>query len=134
MSTAEHASVSLRARHPSMSPTEISELLGLEPARSWRSGDPRTTPLGHLQGGTRAESYWTREVGARGSVEETLDEALALLSSHRAALEKLREAGCTVELFVGWFPAGSGGFTLQDDVLRRLTDLGLDLSLSVYPK
>jgi hypothetical protein len=51
--------ISLRFEHPEITPEAISEGLGLLPnVRSWKVGDPRTTPKGDPLTGVYRSTYW----------------------------------------------------------------------------
>ncbi len=45
---AYHYRISLRVFHPSISPQEVTRLIGIEPQRAWQAGTPRRTPAGRL--------------------------------------------------------------------------------------
>jgi hypothetical protein len=50
--------LSLRIRHPSLDPAEISRELRLEPEHSFRAGEPRHSRSGLGSTGVHAETYW----------------------------------------------------------------------------
>ena len=57
----EHArpfELTLRIRHPSIDPDEISRELQLEPEHSFRAGEPRESSSGIAAAAVHAESYW----------------------------------------------------------------------------
>jgi hypothetical protein len=129
----ERASVSLRVRHPSKSPSEVTEALQLDPQYSWQAGDRRLTPAGALLSGRHTRSYWSRVVGNGETVEETLTNALDVLQSRKSSLQALLAAGHSVELYVGWFATSGAASILTSDMLKELSTLGIDLALAVYP-
>jgi len=49
--------ISLRIRHPSIDPTEISEALGLEPRHSFKAGEVREASSGG-SAGRHGQTYW----------------------------------------------------------------------------
>lgn len=55
-------SVSLRIRHPSCDPDDITKELGLTPDHSWARGEPRRSEGGLQLGGVRHDSYWVANV------------------------------------------------------------------------
>jgi Domain of unknown function (DUF4279) len=52
--------ISLRVTHPSLDPAEITSALQLTPSRTWRAGEPRTTPKGTPLQGVYSNTFWTR--------------------------------------------------------------------------
>ena len=137
--------ISLRVRHPSIDPAEITKALGKEPTRAWQTGRPRTTSKGDLRAETYRETYWTsklREGGLvlddRSSEGEDLAQAIEAmlldLAGHKQFFQELRAGGGQVEFFVGWFFDGNIGEVFRHDLLGRLADLKIDLSLDVYTR
>jgi len=126
---------SLRLRHPTMDPKDISSALGMKPHFQWMAGKGRTTPKGDPLEGVNAVTYWCSE-GIEG---EGFDLA-GSLSSHLLALEARRPffadfvlTGGSIDYFVAWFTDGlNTGATLPWQLLKRLSDLRIDLDLDVY--
>jgi hypothetical protein len=54
------------------------------------------------------------------------------LAPHCHFLHGFRSQGGTIELFVGWFLDGPSGDVFDCDLLARLADLKIDLSLDIY--
>ena len=50
--------LSLRIKHPSMDPADISKELGIEPEHSFRAGQPRHSKSGVAPATVHTESYW----------------------------------------------------------------------------
>jgi hypothetical protein len=129
--------ISLRVRHPSLDPAEITSALGLNPSRSWRAGEVRTTPKGNPLEGRYSDSYWVVQLGNGRWPDKTLaaviNERLDQLARHQALFQRIRAEGGMVEFFVGWFVEGNSGDVFACDLLARMADLKIDLSLDVYP-
>ena len=51
--------VTLRARHPTVDPAILTKTLKLDPAHSWKAGDPRLSQTGAPLGGQHRDSYWS---------------------------------------------------------------------------
>jgi hypothetical protein len=85
--------------------------------------------------GVNADSYISLKLypTQRVWLSEALNECLSVLEPHRAHLNELRSNGVSLELFVGWFLDRSGGDSLQPEIMQRLADLGISVSLDVYP-
>ena len=129
--------ISLRLRHPSLDPAEITSALQRDPFRSWPAGEPRTTPRGTPLEGRNRDSYWTANAieggwpdkGLAVAIRELLDQ----LVPHKDFLDRIRSEGGNVALFVGWFLEGQCGDELDCDLLARMADLKINLSLNLYP-
>jgi hypothetical protein len=124
--------------HPSFDPRKITSTLNLVPSRSWRAGEPRSTPKGDPLDGVYQESYWTSGSIIKGKwpkvdLTTAIDKLLDRLTSHRKFFHRLRSDGGRVEFFVGWYFRGNGGDVFCYDLLARMADLKIDLSLDVYP-
>jgi len=131
-----HFRIALRFRHPSIDPEKITEALGIEPKRAWKAGEPRRTPAGTPLKGFNRETYWVADIAAgRWPLElnEAIHESLRRLVRHRSFLHQVRAEGGTVEFFVGWFFENQSGDVLSHQCLALAGDLGVDLSLDVYP-
>src|SRR5262249_16057087 len=129
--------ISLRFRHPTADPADITLTLGINPSRSWRVGEPRSTPKGTPLEGKWPDSCWAAVLAAgqwppRGLVDPLRD-LLDQLEAHKHFFPQIRSEGGKVELFVGWFFDGQNGDVFTHDLLYRMADLKIDLSLDVYP-
>jgi hypothetical protein len=60
-------------------------------------------------------------------------ELLDQLAPHGSFFHRVRAEGGQVELFIGWFLDGHTGDLFTLDLLGRLADLKIDLSLCLYP-
>jgi hypothetical protein len=56
--SAEHFQLSLRIRHPSMDPAELSQAFKIQPEHCFRAGDRRESSMGRASAPVHAESYW----------------------------------------------------------------------------
>ena len=130
-----HFCISLRVRHPSIAPEEITEAFGIEPKRSWRVGDARQTPKGTPLTGFNRDTYWTAEITAGRwplEVNGAIYNVLERLVRHRSFLHRIRAEAGAVELFVGWFFENQSGDLLRHQCLALAGDLKIDLSLDIY--
>jgi hypothetical protein len=128
--------ISLRFRHPSMAPEQITEAMGIEPWRSWKAGEPRQTPKGTPLAGVNRETYWTAEIVAGrwpSDLNEAIHDTLKGFVRYRSFLHEIRAEGGSVELFIGWFFDNQSGDVLTHQCLALAGDLQIDLSLDVYP-
>jgi hypothetical protein len=129
--------ISLRVRHPSIDPREITCVLRLAPSREWRAGEPRTSPRDQPLGGVWPETYWTARAmegeWPGKDLSTAIAELLDRLELNRGFLAKVRSEGGTVEFFVGWFFDGNSGDVFECGLLARMADLKINFSLDVYP-
>ena len=129
--------ISLRFRHPTADPADITLTLGINPSRSWRVGEPRCTPKGTPLEGTWPDTYWTAILTEgqwpQEGLADTLGGLLDQIAAHKRFFHQIRSEGGRIELFVGWFFDGQSGDVFTHDLLSRMVDLKIDLSLDVYP-
>lgn len=134
--------LSLRVRHPSMDPAEISRELHIEAEFSFKAGEERGRRSAASKASSHAESYWLAPLDAsfweaRTSVSlqpytvdfGTLDHALVrcayLLRRHATFLRRVKAEGGDVSLLVAVSPQAVSGFTLTPQCAGALHALGL---------
>jgi hypothetical protein len=128
--------VSLRIWHPCIDPQIITAALRIPPSRSWKAGEPRTTPKGNPLKGNNKDTYWSAEM-CRGDdppykLVAEIDRLLDKLAVHGDFLRQIRAEGGGSEFFVGWFLRSMAGATFSQPVLTKMTELGIDLALDTY--
>ncbi len=126
--------VSLRLEHPSIDPEQISEKLSMPPDISWKAGSRRISPKGKPLEGVYEKTYWScaLEHPAGLGLADFLANFTAGLATHKPFFKWIRTGGGRSEYFVGWFSNGNSGEMLSFDLLGKLSDLCIDLSLDVY--
>jgi hypothetical protein len=67
------------------------------------------------------------------SLPSAVADLLDQLAAHTSFFHQVRGEGGRVELFIGWFLDGHTGELFTPDLLGRLADLKIDLSLCLYP-
>jgi hypothetical protein len=132
--------MSLRIRHPSVEPAEITRILGIDPQHTWRAGDARRDPGGGMLEGSYRESYWMcrlmaePELASTGiGVESEVTRTLAQLRKSFEFLEALKAQGGEVELIVSIFAREDFRIELSPDSLAQLGRLGVTIALEVKP-
>jgi hypothetical protein len=127
--------VSLSITHPSMDPGAISSALALMPSQQTKVGSSRVTPGGVSLKGTYLFSSWGHRFDVRDAsdLSECLVPIVERLEAHRLFFQGVVRDGGTIELFCGIFADGNWDESLHHSLLRRLSDLGIDLRLDVYP-
>jgi hypothetical protein len=143
--------LSLRIRHPSLDPQELSREFNIEAAHCFRAGDPRASRSGIAS--VHPESYWLGALHtASWPVEATAPEVLHLLadqqrigvvamrslgwllslstrffSAHASTLRRIGAEGGQVTLLVTAPAGGVSGFSLAPAVSRVFGELGIAL-------
>jgi|SRR5215204_1874048 len=126
--------VSLRLSGESLPVEEIESRLGLEPSSFGRKG-------GRLRGDPRYAKYrtnvWVSKYLVNSDVpfEEQITGLLDMLEPKLGALKEILSLpGVKGELFLGFGSGnGQGGAIFSPQLLRRVADYGLSLSLDLYP-
>ena len=143
--------LSLRIRHPSLDPEELSREFKIEAAHCFRAGEPRSSRSGIAS--VHPESYWLGALNTAGwpvdvnhpgvrsllasrervgvVATRNLSWALSLstrfFSAHAETLRRIGAEGGQVSLLIT-APAGvASGFSLAPAVSRVFSDLGVTL-------
>ena len=150
-SDSEPFQLSLRIRHPSLDPEELSREFSIEAAHCFRAGDPRASRSGIAS--VHPESYWLGALNTatwpadvslpksqrRSAAEEhlgvvvtrSLGWALSLstrfFSAHAETLRRIGAEGGQVSLLITAPPGEVSGFSLAPAVSRVFSDLGIAL-------
>jgi hypothetical protein len=97
-------------------------------------GEPRSTPKGQPLSGRWKDSYCTFQIHRRSekSLPDQIAEALELLTPYKKSLDRLVTSGGHLEFFVGWFLDGNSGDILEHQLLGRLAEMQISLSLDIY--
>jgi hypothetical protein len=132
--------MSLRIRHPSVEPAEITRILGLSPQHTWRAGDQRRDPAGNVLEGAYRESYWMGRVmpepelaSERMGVESEVLRLLAQLRKSFGFLETLKTENGAAELLVSIFAREEFRLEFDAESLVLLGRLGLSVVLEIKP-
>jgi hypothetical protein len=150
--------LSLRIRHPSMDPAELSRELGMEAHSSFRAGEPRQSRSGHSTASVHGESYWLGTLDSASSpaahwlsdfahlevVQRSHDKAVSqnlgwalsfhathVLRTNAALLERIRSEGGQVSLLVTLSPAEVDSFSLTPEVSRIFSHLGITIEFEM---
>lgn len=128
-------SLSLRIWHPSISAEAISHALGEEGEVLHSAGAQRRTPRGGLLSGTYRQSYWCsrRRKPQDGEAAVAMIESwMGELEPARGFLERVQADGGEAEFYVVWSAGRIPGLTLSAFTLRRLSAMGISLSIEVF--
>ena len=147
--------LSLRIRHPSMDPAELSRELALEADHSFRAGEPRRSRSDATS--VHGESYWLGTLdpgswpadawfsgfskldlavkGLRKAVTRNLGLALSLTARRflraKELFERIRLEGGQVCLLVALSPTAVESFSVTPEVSRIFSDLGITLEFDL---
>jgi hypothetical protein len=133
MSNSARYKISFRITHPNIRTDEISSELGLAPRISYTVGDKKLTPKGNEVPGIRKESFWCYELAIGDElIEIEISNFSNKLAEKKGFLDRVSATGGRLEYFIGWFSSENSGFVLENDLLRRLSDLKINLAFDIY--
>ncbi|NNE78958.1 MAG: DUF4279 domain-containing protein [Silicimonas sp.] len=128
--------VQLLIRHPKIDPDDITQILGLEPSRSWMVGDRRSTPSGEKLEGNYDQTSWSHGWQHAGDrfffrfAESVLED---LKANSEFFLNMASEGGVTM-LNIQLFGGQNVGDLASQRFLGMLTDLKIQLGTEVFPE
>jgi len=150
--------LSLRIKHPSMDPANISKELGIEPEHSFRAGQSRPSKTGVARTAVHTESYWLAplnpsswfgtlpfeplanvpisQIMIDAAIVRNLASALGLCAArfskaHTELLNKIRSEGGEISLLVTLSASAVSSFSLQPHVSRLFGELGMALEFEI---
>jgi hypothetical protein len=150
--------LSLRIKHPSIDPAEISKELGIEPEHSFRAGQPRLSKSGLGVAAVHTESYWLARLSPASwfgtmpfeplpnvpisqgiidtAVTRNLGWALGLCAvrfnkAHTALLQAIRSEGGEISLLITLSPIAMNSFSLRPQVSRMFGERGITLEFEI---
>jgi hypothetical protein len=150
--------LSLRIKHPSIDPAEISKELGIEPEHSFRAGQPRHSKSGLGIAAVHTESYWLARLSSASwfgsvpfeplpnvpisqsiidaAVTRNLGWALGLCAmrfnkAHTSLLQTIRAEGGEISLLVTISPTAMNSFSLPPQVSRMFGERGITLEFEI---
>lgn len=126
--------VNLRLIHPDMDPAQMASEVAMTPSHSWAKGDQRWAPNGRLLNGEREESYayFPMGSGEDGELAKAMDRTIGVLEKHAQFFNKFGVTGGAAMLYVYWYPNGDTGEVFNIELLRRMSELGVEFGLNVY--
>lgn len=127
--------LSIRFWHPTKDLSFLSSLLGLSCVRSWVAGTQRQTPRGNLLPGLYRESYWYSDLVF--NVEERFNgqfsHAIDILVKANETIREIKDSGGVIELYLQLPGSVNIGDTIDSTLLCRLGEMGVNLSVEVFP-
>jgi hypothetical protein len=149
--------LSLRIRHPSLDPTQISQELGIEAEHSFRAGQPRQSKSGVAPAAVQTESYWLAPLSPASkfdtvpfeplpnvlisqhlidaAVERNLAWALGLcaarLHKHAVFMQTIGAQGGEISLLVTLSATALNPFNIRPQVSRMFGEMGITLEFEI---
>ncbi len=126
--------VSLRIRHPNITPEEICKVLGMTARHQWTAGASRKTPKGTPIKGTYDSTYCSFRLDHPTDMRlaDFLSQCNKRFRPYQEFFKKIRSTGGSLDYFVGWYSNASSGELFSANLLSELADLKIDLGLDVY--
>ncbi len=132
--------VSLKIRHPSIDPDEITRTLKLIPQHAWKAGADRPATAERSSAGTYRETLWIAPLGpspyAPQGLEFSLDEALRFgalqVQRSRPFWNRLVAEGGSAELLIEIFGAETFTLELTPATFALLARSKLAISVQVH--
>jgi hypothetical protein len=149
--------LSLRIRHPSMDPAEISRQLGIKAEHAFRAGDARPARSAVTPAALHTESYWLGvlppqllalalgfpedersrlalkglQASIKGLTWGLSLSAVRFLRAHAEFLRRIGSEGAEISLLVALPTAGEMSFSLPPETGRFFADLGVTLEFEI---
>jgi hypothetical protein len=150
--------LSLRIKHPSMDPANISKELGIEPEHSFRAGQSRRSKTGVAAAAVHTESYWLAPLNPASwfgtlpfeplpnvpisqsmidtAITRNLAWALGLCAvrfskAHTELLHTITSEGGEISLLVTLSASAISSFSLQPHISRIFGELGMTLEFEI---
>jgi hypothetical protein len=128
-------SVNVVVRHQKRRKEEVVSALDWEPFNAWSIGDDRVTPAGTKLPGTRQETMCAFRFEHDGDqLSSAVDEVVEHLFLRKSHVQELLDTGGTLALNIGLNGQFNSSFELDPDSLRRMSELGICLSVECFPQ
>ncbi len=126
--------ISLSFRHSKKDLTYLSDALGLQQSHGWVAGEPWVTK-GGVTKAPKPDNYWnggfafTQERGFAVDVMR----AVSLLQKEEVNIDDLIVSGGDVVLTINFQGIINNGDEINNDTLRKISELGIKLGIEVFP-
>jgi len=98
-------------------------------------GNPRQTPKGDPLPGKYIDSYWYSRIDIPRSDNlgnQTL-RAIEILEKSKATIIDIKSTGGAIEIYLQLPGAENNGGVIKSENLKKLSELGVDLAIEVFP-
>jgi len=121
--------------HPTLDPAEIDAGIGLRAQTTHRAGDRRRSPAGALLRGTYRDTRWRYarhyETSGQGFADKIVD-LIDGLEPHAEFIAQLRSTGGRACVIVQLLGDAYFADEISQDLLKRMSDLGLGLGIESF--
>jgi len=132
--------VSFRIGGDNLNPTELTEILKIDPDNAHRKGDPHTSTSNggkiiHYSPFRTGVWILTSREDEYAILDQHLKALLSILYPLKCKLLELSSKGYKMDMFCGAFihDVHQPGFEISPDVLMWLGELNISLGLCIYP-
>lgn len=136
----DYFSVSFRIIGDNLNPSKITLLLGLEPDIAHKKGDPRT---GESKSGktiiyapfnTGLWSINSKWANKDNNLQDHIVNIFERIEPKKDVLVKLTDEGFKMDFYCGYFfsTKDQTGISLNNEILKRIAELGIDLRINLY--
>ena len=135
MATVDRTAATLRFSGDTLDPDEITKMLGTQPTKGFRKGDPWSDPKGRPLRPKRTGSWSLTAPDAEpGDLDAQIQALLSPLSQDLHAWRTLSER-FNGEFYAGLFVKMKwlGGIGLSQKTMAQLSERGLDIELEIFP-
>lgn len=132
-------SVALTFKTNAMSAANITSSLGIEPDSFNNAGESVRTAYGKvIETGSQSWSSWTRifEIGRvidGYGIEKRVIEIIDLCARHKSLISSILQSGGVADIQIRLLGTHNIGDTFSAATLHRLSDLGISLSIEIFP-
>jgi len=129
-----HPSEDLRAIYE-----KISTIPGFIPGRIWKAGEERQGQQGQNLEGVYEKSYCyfdcfnTLQKSTTESLSVAIEKILILLVPFKEDIQEHVRSGGKAEFFAGLYVDSNAGETFNPELMKKLADFGIQLSIDIYP-
>lgn len=126
--------LSLQFRHPTRDLRYLENALGLPQSNGWVAGEPRVMRDGSMLP-AMSDNYWhtafsfNQDRGFKGDIVDTL----RLLKKEDVRLNELVETDGNVMIYLQFQGIVNNGDTITPSILREMGELGINLSIEIFP-
>lgn len=120
----------LRIFSDALKPVEITDLLQIEPTRSFCKGDVHGQ--GKLQRPTNGWFYSTEKLSTSKDGRRHIDIILAALEGKLDVVKALQGRGCKIDITSYWETTGQGGPWLMPKQMLKLGAVNIDVWWDIY--
>jgi hypothetical protein len=120
----------LRILSDDVLPEQITEVLGIQPTKAFRKGEPHSG--GKLLRKMNGWFYSTKNLSTSRDSRRHLDMILNALNCKEQQIKNLQARGCRTDITSYWVSCGQGGPWLMPAQMLRLGTLNIDIWWDIY--